>query len=120
MRRLALVLVGIAVEVGAAAPPDVGSRIYAERCSACHGDDGRGDGPAAAALVPRPRNFRDAGFWQGRTTDQLRTVVTKGKLGTMMAPYEDVLTGAEIDAVVAHLRAFDPSAPAPAAVPRTQ
>lgn len=30
---------------------------YVQHCSACHGADGRGDGPAAAQLYPRPRDF---------------------------------------------------------------
>jgi mono/diheme cytochrome c family protein len=84
-----------------------GARIYAERCSGCHGDAGRGDGPAAAALVPRPRDFTDATFWRDRTPDALREVVRKGKPGTMMAPFDGVLGDADIDAVVAFLRTFD-------------
>lgn len=36
-----------------AAPPPV----YVSRCAVCHGATGHGDGPAAAGLVPRPRDF---------------------------------------------------------------
>jgi mono/diheme cytochrome c family protein len=84
-----------------------GARVYAERCSGCHGDTGRGDGPAAAALVPRPRDFTDAAFWRDRTPDALRQVVRRGKPGTMMAPFDGVLGDGDIDAVVAFLRTFD-------------
>lgn len=31
-----------------------GAALYAAHCAACHGDSGRGDGPAAAGLSPRP------------------------------------------------------------------
>jgi mono/diheme cytochrome c family protein len=31
--------------------------LYARNCAACHGPEGRGDGPAADALDPRPRDF---------------------------------------------------------------
>jgi tetratricopeptide (TPR) repeat protein len=34
------------------------SDLYALHCSACHGDDGRGDGRAARHLFPRPRDLR--------------------------------------------------------------
>lgn len=34
-----------------------GPQIYAERCAVCHGASGAGDGPLAAELMPRPRNF---------------------------------------------------------------
>lgn len=93
---------------GRAAEPDLGARLYLERCSPCHGDQGHGDGPTAAALEPKPRNFNDAAFWQGRSIDDLRKIVLGGKPGTMMPPFQGVLTDAEIDAVTQHLRSFEP------------
>jgi cytochrome c553 len=35
----------------------IGQRIYAQHCQVCHGPDGRGNGPAAPSLIPRPRDF---------------------------------------------------------------
>ncbi|MBI3395341.1 MAG: c-type cytochrome, partial [Spirochaetia bacterium] len=32
-------------------------KLFTERCSTCHGPMGKGDGPAGAALNPKPRNF---------------------------------------------------------------
>ena len=78
-----------------AAEPD-GARIYHERCSGCHGEQGLGDGPAADALVPRPKNFRES---RDRTLEQIVAFVKKGKTGTMMPPFDGVLTDAEMDAV---------------------
>jgi mono/diheme cytochrome c family protein len=88
----------------------LGARIYGERCSACHGADGSGDGPAAAALQPKPRNFRDPGFWRGRPRLQIRLVVEKGRPGTMMAGFEGVLTPEEIEAVVSYVIDFQTAA----------
>ena len=34
-----------------------GKQIYMTTCSPCHGATGRGDGPAAAALNPKPANY---------------------------------------------------------------
>lgn len=34
-----------------------GARFYAQNCAACHGSNGAGDGPAAAALGTRPPNL---------------------------------------------------------------
>jgi mono/diheme cytochrome c family protein len=38
-----------------------GEEIYQIRCAVCHGDDGRGDGPAAAALDPSPAAIAHSG-----------------------------------------------------------
>ncbi len=86
-----------------------GQVLYETRCAPCHGIGGGGDGPAAAAIEPKPRNFRDPGFWKGRTREQLRLVVEQGKPGTLMAPFEGALTSAEIDDVVAYLQTFRPA-----------
>lgn len=34
-----------------------GRALYAEHCAVCHGDGGRGDGPAAAGLTPPPTDL---------------------------------------------------------------
>ncbi len=34
-----------------------GSTIFHDHCAVCHGERGRGDGPAAGALTPRPTNL---------------------------------------------------------------
>jgi cytochrome c oxidase cbb3-type subunit 2 len=88
-----------------------GEAVYALRCSPCHGAGGGGDGPAAAAIVPKPRNFHDPDFWRGRTVDQLRLVVKQGKPGTLMPPFDGVLSGPEIDDVLAYVQTFRPQAP---------
>jgi mono/diheme cytochrome c family protein len=86
-----------------------GQVVYETRCAPCHGVGGGGDGPAAAAIEPKPRNFRDPGFWKGRTREQLRLVIEQGKPGTLMAPFEGALSPAEIDDVIAYLQSFRPA-----------
>ena len=100
-----------AADQARAAAEAAGRQVYETRCTPCHGVGGAGDGPAAAAMEPKPRNFRDPGFWKGRSTEQLRLVVTQGRPGTLMAPFEGVLSRAEIDAVVAYVQSFRPAAP---------
>jgi high-affinity iron transporter len=104
----------VATATAVAAEPTAAVRLYAERCSACHGDDGKGDGPMAAALAPKPRNFRDAAFWRERTVAQVRSTIEKGKPGTLMPPFAGVLTDAEIDDLVRVVRGFGPADPKPA------
>jgi mono/diheme cytochrome c family protein len=105
----ALAALGLALDAGAsAADLPRGKEVYETRCAPCHGERGAGDGPAAAAIEPKPRNFLAPEFWQGRTSVQLRLVVRKGRPGTLMAPFEGVLSDAEIDDVVAYVESFRP------------
>jgi mono/diheme cytochrome c family protein len=92
----------------AAAEPERGRVIYEQRCAACHGANGDGNGLAAAAMEPRPKNLRDADFWRGRTAADVRQVVRDGKRGTLMAPFAGALSDADIDAVVAYVESFRP------------
>ena len=111
LRGLARVLLAFvchaAVAVSAAEQPAgdaTGKRTYHLRCFPCHGLDGRGDGPTAAMIAPKPRNFRDPEFWRARTIEQVRLAVRQGRPGTLMPPFQGVLSEADIDAVVAYLQ----------------
>ena len=52
----------------AAADTEAAKALYAQRCTMCHGTMGQGDGPAAANLNPKPRNYTDPA-WQAKTDD---------------------------------------------------
>jgi mono/diheme cytochrome c family protein len=53
-------------------------KIFLTRCIVCHGRTGHGDGPGAAALTVKPRNYTD-GNWQRAVTDeQIETIIVKG------------------------------------------
>ena len=60
--------------------------IFQERCAACHGPEGKGNGPASAALNPKPRNYTDKA-WQAATTDeQLRKTILLGGAAVGKSP----------------------------------
>ena len=60
--------------------------LYQERCSACHGANGKGDGPGAAALNPKPRNYSDK-TWQSQVTDeQIKKAITMGGAAVGKSP----------------------------------
>ena len=42
---------------GAPATATPVQKLYFEHCAVCHGPDGRGNGPAAPSMIPRPRDF---------------------------------------------------------------
>ena len=69
--------------------PDLvqGAKLYAEQCAGCHGSTGRGDGPLAASLDPRPVDFTDLSRASERSLFGLYQVVTQGLEGTAMPSY---------------------------------
>ena len=50
-------------------PTAKAAEIFAQRCTPCHGAEGRGDGVASKGLTPPPRNFTDV-EWQKSVTDE--------------------------------------------------
>jgi mono/diheme cytochrome c family protein len=94
-------------DVPAAAPE--GQRIYLRRCAVCHGPDGRGNGPAAPSLIPRPRDFTRGEFkYRSTAPDQppseadLVRTVRDGLRASAMPYFRDILTESEIRTVVAY------------------
>ncbi|MBI2391352.1 MAG: cytochrome c [Deltaproteobacteria bacterium] len=87
------------------------AEIFKQRCVTCHGDDGKGSGPAAASLNPKPRDYTDAA-WQGQVKDdELRKIIVKGGAAvgkaTTMPPNPDLESKpAVVDGLVAKIRSF--------------
>jgi mono/diheme cytochrome c family protein len=86
-----------------------GRSIYAAKCAACHGDQGAGDGPAAAGLALKPPSFRDAAmvaemtdaYWFWRVSEGARAEPYASKNSTMPA-YKDDLSADDRWAVIAY------------------
>jgi mono/diheme cytochrome c family protein len=64
----------------------VAAEIYANRCTVCHGEKGKGDGPGSAALEPKPRDFT-SDEWQAEVTDEhLSKIIVYGGAAVGKAP----------------------------------
>jgi cytochrome c oxidase cbb3-type subunit 2 len=90
-----------------------GKSTYEERCVECHGESGRGDGPGAPLLTPRPRDFTAAKYKLRSTEtgslptdDDLIRSVENGLAGSAMPGWKGLLSDAEIRDVVAYLKTF--------------
>lgn len=73
---------------GGAAKVDMAAarEVFNARCSACHGTSGHGDGPGAAALNPKPRNYTDKA-WQASVTDeQIKKTILYGGAAVGKSP----------------------------------
>ena len=96
-----------------------GREIYQTTCSACHGPAGRGDGPQAVGLVPKPANLADSAVLSGSSPLNFYRRITVGVAGTSMAPFEHTLSNTDRWAVALYassLRLPVPVGEAPAAL----
>lgn len=64
-----------------------GKTSFTTNCAVCHGEKGDGNGPAGAAMSPKPRNFAKDKFKKGDKPEQVFQSITKGLEGTAMAPF---------------------------------
>jgi mono/diheme cytochrome c family protein len=85
--------------------------VFKVRCVMCHGEGGKGDGPASVALNPKPRNYTDK-EWQKTVTDEQikKTIVGGGaSMGKspLMPAQADLATKPEVlDGLVKIIRTF--------------
>lgn len=122
---------GLAVAVALVArPPDLGGQdvergkaLYVRWCAECHGESGRGDGPAADHMLPEPRDFVQARYQirttengELPTTEDLMRVLRDGMPGTAMPDWRS-LTGEERADVVAYIKSFSHFFDGPEPVP---
>ena len=55
-----------------------GKKVYVAQCLSCHGEAGKGDGPAAKDLNPKPRNLSDPKI-QEQSDGSIFWKLTEGK-----------------------------------------
>jgi cytochrome c oxidase cbb3-type subunit 2 len=109
MNKLLLALSGAVLAVAVAAAADqgaaskrpltasqaaAGKAVYLRECSGCHGERGRGDGPAAQFIEPLPRDFTSARFKLRTTlsglpptTADIERTILRGIPGTAMPSF---------------------------------
>ena len=101
-----------------AAPPPPAAPLTAEgvfktRCATCHGEGGHGDGPAAVALNPKPRNYTDPEWQKSVTDEQLKKTIVGGGVSVgkspLMVPNPDLAGNEEVlNGLVKIIRGFAP------------
>jgi high-affinity iron transporter len=69
-----------------------GREVYQANCASCHGASGRGDGPVAPALSPRPSDLANPAALLASSPLDFYRRITVGTAGTAMAPYEHMLS----------------------------
>src|SRR5262249_46634798 len=85
-------------EAAAPAGASRGKQVYDKHCVECHGTDGKGDGPAAHLMIPRPRDFtrgrykiRSTESGSPPTDDDLLRSVRQGLYASSMPAWQKLL-----------------------------
>lgn len=74
---------------------------YKALCLPCHGPEGKG-------LIPA-MSFSDGVWKHGSTVAAVSQTITNGAKGTLMLPFKEKLSKAEIQALARYVRQFDPA-----------
>jgi mono/diheme cytochrome c family protein len=92
---------------GAAAGGDSAAKakeIFANRCTPCHGPEGRGDGVASQSLDPKPRNFHDPEWHTSIDDAYIEKIIKYGGAAVGKSPAMPGNPDLNDQAVVAQLR----------------
>ncbi len=84
----------------------LGKATYIETCSPCHGVGGKGDGPASAALNPKPRDHTNGAYMDKLTNGHIFAVIKQGgaSFGYPGMPMQPQLSDEKIKQVIAFVR----------------
>ncbi|MEX0837626.1 MAG: cytochrome C oxidase subunit IV family protein [Gemmatimonadota bacterium] len=102
-----------AVEVVEAEPGVFNAQAqYNLACATCHGQQGMGDGAAAAALNPPPADFTTPEFWAERDRDRIYTVIHDGAAAVggspLMVAWQNTYSNEQIEALTDYVMGFQP------------
>lgn len=70
----------------AVAPAEEAQTTFKTVCATCHGEGGLGNGPAAVALTPKPRNYTDKTWQASVTDDQIKQTILMGGAAVGKSP----------------------------------
>jgi mono/diheme cytochrome c family protein len=104
---LCAVVLGTAL-VAHAADAEQGKKLYGQFCVTCHGESGKGDGAAAAALNPKPRDHTDKEYMSKLSDDDMLKVIKNGGASVgkspLMPPWGASLKDDQIQDIIAYVR----------------
>lgn len=92
-----------------------GRRLYEQHCARCHGLDGKGGGPDAKRLYPKPRDlvkgpykFRSTESGTPPTDEDLSQTIHRGLPASGMPAFEE-FTPEELRQLIAYVKSFSPA-----------
>ncbi|WP_165932658.1 c-type cytochrome [Flavobacterium cellulosilyticum] len=83
-----------------------GKEIFIKYCSSCHGRGGKGDGPGAATLQPKPADFTNPKHSSYYSNQGRIYLIKKGVKGTAMPAWENILSEEQILSVYVYINSL--------------
>lgn len=85
-----------------------GHELYRANCVPCHGPGGKGDGPSAAGLDPKPRDHTDPQIMEELTDKRIAETIRMGGIisGYPNMPASPHLRGEDLVGLVAFVRSL--------------
>jgi cytochrome c553 len=106
---VALIAIGVGLAQAQEASPATNYLMF---CATCHGKDGKGDGPSAASLNPRPRDFADCKVMTKISDDTIFRAIKFGGasvgVSNQMPSWAAGLSDHDIHGLVGYVRHFCP------------
>ncbi len=98
-------------EASAQGDSEAGAKFFKSlKCAACHGKDGKGQGPAAKAMKIKTADWTDKAAMEMVKDDFLKDIITKGgkavSKSKRMPGYSKKLKPADVVDLVAYVRSF--------------
>jgi mono/diheme cytochrome c family protein len=83
-------------------------QLYEQTCAMCHGPEGKGDGPNAQVLQPKPANL--ASVLKGKDTAYLTKLLKEGGASVgkspLMPSYKGILKDEQIRDLIKYVKGF--------------
>ena len=85
-----------------------GQGIYKATCAPCHGDGGKGDGPASKIFKPPPRDHTDPAYMSTMTDADMEKTIQQGGAwkGKALMPSNPQIRGDDMKALIAYVRSL--------------
>ncbi len=84
--------------------------VYKDLCTGCHGEGGKGDGPAAVGLNPKPKDFTDCEAMAAVSNETAFKAIKDGGqsvgVSPMMPSWKAFLQDQQIKDLVTYIRGF--------------
>lgn len=108
MRTLLLILLSTLVVTFPGYASDLlhGRSVYEVNCAGCHGGFGKGDGPRAGTMNPKPADFIDPKVMTNIAPERFERAVVQGLPNVVQHTFGHLLTPEEVSDVINYIKSL--------------